>query len=769
MAGQSSVHSKKPSFFKTLPENIATSPTGIVKISNSPFPSLDPSKQFRSVYERAGFDVYKPKSRQGSRVNSPTMKEFEFRSQSTSQLNQPTSMPKIMDEKRNFSEHHNIGHSNRYGDPIPGFNKAQAPLTIDANLANVSGKEVGPSTQISTASSATSTFDRPNAKPLNSATSSTFTDTEARSGTTQTSSKLNNNISQNNFVSAHSLPYSPHTRRSSKDSGRTEHTSPSSSKMARESNFNNSPSHSIPRISPTRHAFSPAMTQNTYNNHSAPYPESPNEFNQPSFQNSNNEADRSIDTVKYTPNGYQGDSGRNSDILTSTVPGAFPDISSDDVNPLSNSTNLNSSQNIEAEQEHEDSSKEDDDDSDVESFRSEILSPKNQHFNFETSKDSIENDNTSSFHDTTRDLSFQLPESQASQSNYNQAKEPSPLPQVTVSDTNGNIQYPPIYNDELSPPTDAKKYNEMRQSSVSIAASSIYSNEYRQSTTPFSNFSEFNTIDERDVDANKDYPEDYAELPKSSGPVYEEIEQQLESLGLKSPQPEQPPQIQVHSLKETSTDAPVEPEDEEPQLIQRAISNNNAVSNRSVHDEVPVAHEESEFQHNIEHEIPQQFVQKLPKREPEIPKYPPGEGPCRKCGLEIERKPIYSKSGELSGQWHRECFTCTSCDLRFNKNTNCFVLKDLPYCEYHYHLTNNSLCKVCGSGIVGKCLENDAQDRYHVDCLKCTKCGDFIKSDYLSINGKVHCESCATEFTSGGRTTDPNDVIERRRTKLYFI
>ncbi len=734
MSENSAQQSKKPAFFRTLPENIATSPTGIVKISNSPFPSLDPTKQFRSVYERAGFDVYRPnKTRQSSRVTSPVIKENGFRSQSTSQLNQQTGMPKVFDEKRNFSEHHNISHSNHnYGDPIPGFNKAT--LTIDANLANGS-KDGEFTTHLSTGSTATSTFDRAGPKPLNSSTSSTFTDTEPRSASTETSFKFREG-SSSHFVSAQSLPYSARSKRSSKDSTHTYNTSPSSSRTARESNGYHSPAQSIPRISPTRKLFAPQNHPNE--------PEEQqgrgymaHETNDLSFQASTG-GDRSIDTVKYTPEERLEPS---LDVSMNHVPGGFPDKSYESVNPLSNSTSFDVSDPIDV------ISDDGVDNSDDESFKSEILSPKNQHFNFENGKDQQLDDSLSFGQDSTqRDISLQLP---VSPPQSQQQEQHNTIPQLTVSDTEGNY----VHHDDFLPPSDYKKSSDMRQSAVSIAASSIYSNDNRQSITPIS---EFETIEEHEF-------ESYPDLPKSSGPVYEEIEQQLESLSMKSPQPSQPPQILIHSLKEVSTDA-FDEEHGEPEDVQEFQKANGArsIDNVSKNNEYLTQDQD-------------EYVSKSPnlieehKEEPEVPKYPAGEGPCRKCGLEIERKPIYSKSGELSGQWHRECFTCTLCDLKFNKNTSCFVLKDLPYCEYHYHLTNNSLCKVCGKGIVGKCLENDAEDRYHLECLKCTKCGDSIKSDYLSINGKVHCESCATEFTSGSRTNDPNDVIERRRTKLYFI
>lgn len=67
-------------------------------------------------------------------------------------------------------------------------------------------------------------------------------------------------------------------------------------------------------------------------------------------------------------------------------------------------------------------------------------------------------------------------------------------------------------------------------------------------------------------------------------------------------------------------------------------------------------------------------------------KYPPGEGPCRACGLEVTGKRMFSKKeNELSGQWHRECFKCIECGIKFNKHVPCYILGDEPYCQKHYH------------------------------------------------------------------------------------
>ncbi|CCH42998.1 Zinc finger protein [Wickerhamomyces ciferrii] len=833
MSGNQPRSGNKPSFFKTLPENIATSPTGIVKISHSPFPSLNPNKQFKSVYERAGFDVYKPnKSRSNSRVTSPTI-EHGFRSQSAAQLNQPPSgFPRVFDEKRNMSEQNYVGQPQqrstnngyKYGDQVPGFNKAA--LNIDANLANSSERgEI--SAQMSTPSVATSTFDRHGGGQPFSSTSTTFTDTDNRSPSSRTYSN-DNDVSNNQFVSAQSLPYTSPDRNSK-----------NSIPTYRSNGVASTPSASG---SPDEYSFAPTHVNNEGYSRSI-QPQNP--YNQTFYNNQNqfeprsagtdynDEADTSINTVKYTPKADVGNRDSrpmlqaHEDLLASTT----MDKSLEGFNPISNSTGIDSSINNGTPSDGGDIS-------DDESFKSEILSPK---FNFETSKENAE-DVTSNHDETTRNLELNLPPSpQKQQEPYFQPQPQSPappsqstIPQFIVSDSDGNIQY----QDDVKSPSPTYNQNS-RQSAVSMAASSIYSNEDKneqlQSThipdTIEENEEEFedaqqynqapqydsqpvqqyeddynndynsqpgqqyeddynnNYTPQRDLHNNFDheYDDDLNNAHESSGPVYEEIEQQLETLSMRSKSPlppqaqvqSQPPQIMVHSVKEVSTDDINNHRDApEPPLHHRRLNsevksfdeNQQTVhSNGYQGDQQPEPEHHQYHEHDHDYQPQEQEITQPEHKEPEIPKWPPGEGPCRKCGLEIETKPIYSKSGELSGQWHRECFTCTVCDLKFNKKTTCFVLNDMPYCEYHYHLTNNSLCKVCGEGIVGKCLENDAADRYHVDCLKCTKCSKQITSDYLSINDKVHCESCALEFTSSSQLGIDNELVERRRTRLFYI
>lgn len=157
--------------------------------------------------------------------------------------------------------------------------------------------------------------------------------------------------------------------------------------------------------------------------------------------------------------------------------------------------------------------------------------------------------------------------------------------------------------------------------------------------------------------------------------------------------------------------------------------------------------------------------------------YPPGEGPCRKCGdiiLESEKK-IWSKDNQLSGQWHRSCFGCNKCNAKFNKGSSCYVHGDQPYCERHFHELNGSLCKVCNKGVEGECLQNEVNEVFHIDCLKCVICGLNVTGDYFIFRGEVMCEDDAKELMyqieqaeKEYKNSDIDKIIKRRTRVLYL-
>lgn len=162
-----------------------------------------------------------------------------------------------------------------------------------------------------------------------------------------------------------------------------------------------------------------------------------------------------------------------------------------------------------------------------------------------------------------------------------------------------------------------------------------------------------------------------------------------------------------------------------------------------------------------------------------VPTHPSGEGPCRVCHEEIDanargsQKAIFSKSGDMSGQWHRGCFSCAyaGCDVRFNKHIACYVLLDNVFCHDHYHSLNGTRCQSCNLGIEGECIENELKQKWHVSCLKCMKCHSPIHSDYFLINNEIFCDHDAAGEIHSMEThgVSTNDKIEKRRTRMLFI
>lgn len=170
-------------------------------------------------------------------------------------------------------------------------------------------------------------------------------------------------------------------------------------------------------------------------------------------------------------------------------------------------------------------------------------------------------------------------------------------------------------------------------------------------------------------------------------------------------------------------------------------------------------------------------------------KYPSGKGPCRACRKEISpysrgsEKAVFSKTGELSGQWHRSCFTCaySGCTVQFSKSIQCYVYDDNAFCHNHYHELNDTLCQRCSKGIEGECVENELHQKWHLHCLTCHQCKCQINKDYYLINGASYCEEDAVKIIkeggsyedmsgnvkTGGLTT--SDKVEKRRTRIMYV
>ncbi|KAG7699655.1 hypothetical protein KL949_001053 [Ogataea haglerorum] len=160
---------------------------------------------------------------------------------------------------------------------------------------------------------------------------------------------------------------------------------------------------------------------------------------------------------------------------------------------------------------------------------------------------------------------------------------------------------------------------------------------------------------------------------------------------------------------------------------------------------------------------------KSPERAPSVVKFSPGEGPCRKCGLAIAtgQKSIWSKDQQLSGQWHRKCFSCITCSKPFSKGESCYVHEDFPYCELHFHEKNGSLCTFCGQGIEGECLSNEHGELFHVHCLSCSECGVTIRTDYFVFQDNILCENDGAKLLAESGGLDERTA--RRHTRLLYL
>lgn len=99
-----------------------------------------------------------------------------------------------------------------------------------------------------------------------------------------------------------------------------------------------------------------------------------------------------------------------------------------------------------------------------------------------------------------------------------------------------------------------------------------------------------------------------------------------------------------------------------------------------------------------------------------------------------------SADGQLKGKYHRECFNCHTCHVRpflpvsrsLYKlravlqqkpfpDKEFYVFDGKPFCAYHYHEANDSLCaaRTCGQPIEGACAVAHTGERYHPEHLTC--------------------------------------------------
>ncbi|KAH9857168.1 hypothetical protein C2E23DRAFT_720561 [Lenzites betulinus] len=134
---------------------------------------------------------------------------------------------------------------------------------------------------------------------------------------------------------------------------------------------------------------------------------------------------------------------------------------------------------------------------------------------------------------------------------------------------------------------------------------------------------------------------------------------------------------------------------------------------------------------------------------------------CRRCNKTIEKQAVSSSDGQLKGKYHKECFSCYTCEKPFPDKTF-YVFDGRPYCAYHYHEENNSLCAAarCGQPIEGPCAVSHAGDRYHPEHLLCEYrgCAERL-AEYYELDGRMLCERHVQRAIEERDADEDEDVL----------
>ncbi|CAE6441772.1 unnamed protein product [Rhizoctonia solani] len=147
---------------------------------------------------------------------------------------------------------------------------------------------------------------------------------------------------------------------------------------------------------------------------------------------------------------------------------------------------------------------------------------------------------------------------------------------------------------------------------------------------------------------------------------------------------------------------------------------------------------------------------------------------CRQCGLAIETQAIYASDGQLKGKYHKECFNCYTCHQPF-PDRSFYVHEERPYCKYHYHEANNSLCASpsCREPIEGPCAMSHSGARYHPEHFTCQyqdaegKC-EIRLQEYWELDGERMCERHAARTESQKENTGERTVKAKKRQTQFL-
>ncbi|KAF2825823.1 hypothetical protein CC86DRAFT_370706 [Ophiobolus disseminans] len=151
---------------------------------------------------------------------------------------------------------------------------------------------------------------------------------------------------------------------------------------------------------------------------------------------------------------------------------------------------------------------------------------------------------------------------------------------------------------------------------------------------------------------------------------------------------------------------------------------------------------------------------------------PPSKGKCRGCSEPIVGKSVKDSSGRLTGRYHKQCFTCRTCNDSF-PTAEFYVFNNSPYCERHYHELNGSICASCNRGIEGQYLETDSRRKFHPRCFTCTTCRVVLRDDYYEVGGQKYCDRHARSAANPPQNyLGPGNYrprMEKRSTRLMMM
>ena len=105
-----------------------------------------------------------------------------------------------------------------------------------------------------------------------------------------------------------------------------------------------------------------------------------------------------------------------------------------------------------------------------------------------------------------------------------------------------------------------------------------------------------------------------------------------------------------------------------------------------------------------------------------------------------------------------------------------------PFCAYHYHEANNSLCAAarCGQPIEGPCAVSHTGDRYHPDHFLCEfrGCKERLL-EYYEVDGRLYCErhvrgamddqDSGSDYDDDGVHPDRERMLNKRVTRFIDL